>query len=438
MLSVILWYLFLLSALLVLQRYTRFLTDLNIFTLFLGFLVLRSGITVPFDDSVNQWFAGIAVPQEALDRYHLGLYLMWAFLTAGVVLGRSVVGPARPAPVQGGRAPGPIPSGMNKGFIAFAVGSLVLLYLYQVRFDAAFWRLITGRLSSEEYRQMRTTLGLATNYSLGAMYHVSSIIRFGILPFLLYTLYFMRPRGWRWRALFWVALAMGLFLGVSSGQKMPAIFLLIGLGVAWYYRSGRTRIKLANLWIWLFVSVGLFGVFPFLYKLQYPEETYRWRLRATLYRITSEYDRTLQLYFHIYPRVHPFMHGTSSSILDSLFGVNMPESMLPERFIAIFYAGPTYVNTWNTVFIGVAWADFGFWGIIAESVAVGFILYCFLYWFGRAPRTAMTMGLQVTAVMAATKLSEVSLASSLMSFGLLSSVCAYLLVRGKEGKGPTA
>jgi hypothetical protein len=170
-------------------------------------------------------------------------------------------------------------------------------------------------------------------------------------------------------------------------------------------------------------------VFPLLYKLQYSNMGYEWRLRATFYRISSEYDRCLQLYYEIYPRIEPFLHGKSSPLVDSLLGIPMSDDRIPERFIPIFYVGPSYHDTWNAAFIGVAWADFGYIGVVAESVLVGVILYIFYYWFARARRTALAMGLQVTSMMAASKLSEVTLTSDLLTFGLLSSAIGYLIMR---------
>jgi hypothetical protein len=246
----------------------------------------------------------------------------------------------------------------------------------------------------------------------------------------------MRSRGPVWRILFWGTFGLGMFLGVSSGQKMPAIFLLIGIGIAIYYNRGSIAINLARFKLWLLIGVGLFVVLPALYKLQYSDTGYEWRLRSTFYRISSEYDRTLQLYFEIYPRIEPFLHGRSSPLVDSLLGMPMSVDRIPERFIPIFYLGPSYLNTWNAAFIGVAWADFGYPGVIAESVFVGAILYCFYFWFARTKRTALSMGLQVTSVMAASKLSEVSLTSDLLSFGLLSSAITYYLFKSGAARAP--
>jgi hypothetical protein len=434
MLAGLAWYVFLAVVLAVLQRYTRFLTELNIFTLFFGFLIMRHGLTVPFDDEVNQWFAGISVTPEAIFRYHLSLYLMWTSITVGIVAAVSVLGYARTAPVPRVSQASPLPSGMNKLFVPALVVSLVILFIYQVRFNAAFWRFITGRLTPDEFRAMRIGIGLSTHYSINFAYRLSSIIRYGILPLFIYSLFFMRSRGTAWRLLFWVTFGMGMFLGISSGQKMPAITLLIGIGIAVCYGRGRIAFSVRSLKLWLAVAAALFVVFPYLYKLQYTDQDYKWRLRASFYRISSEYDRTLQLYFEVYPRIEPFLHGKSSPLVDSLLGIPMSDDKIPERFIPIFYAGPDYINTWNAVFIGVAWADFGYLGVIAESIAAGAVLYFFYYWFATAKRTALSMGLQVASMMAAIKLSEVSLTADFLSFGLLSGAIVYFVLKQDQAQ----
>jgi hypothetical protein len=169
-----------------------------------------------------------------------------------------------------------------------------------------------------------------------------------------------------------------------------------------------------------------------LYLLQYPQQSFGWALQATTYRLTSEADRSLQLYFEIYPDVQPFLHGKSSSLVNSLLGVDFPGDLLPERFIPTYYLGPEYLNTWNGAFIGVAWADFGYCGVVLESAFVGTLLYAYARWFSRVRKTALVMGTQVGLLMASTRLSEVALSASLLTFGLLSCFAVYWIMQSSR------
>src|SRR5437762_11238907 len=76
-LGVVAWYLFLVLVILAYQRLTRCLTTLNIFTHFLLFFVMRHGITVPFDVSVNDRVTNLPLSAATLGRVHLALVIMY-------------------------------------------------------------------------------------------------------------------------------------------------------------------------------------------------------------------------------------------------------------------------------------------------------------------------------------------------------------------------
>ncbi len=432
------WFVFLGLVLWAFQRLTHWLTRLNIFTIFLGFLVLRHGMTVPFDHTVNQWYAGISVSQAAYTRYYISLVLMWTGVLFGAWLARAFLGRATltPKDFRESMAVSRFPDGINGAFLAVLVVCLGLLMVFQLRLSTEFWKLITGSLSAAEYRAMRDNFGEATHYSAGVGYRLASIARFGLLPTLICTLYFLAKGRPPWRYIFIFTVVLTLLIGLSSGQKGATVFVLLSLGIAYYYRRGRIRLRLANWRIWGAVVLGVCLV-SFLYMLQYPGLTFDLALRATTYRMTSESDRSLQLYFQIYPDVQPFLHGQSSSLVNAALGSHLSVDQLPERFIPIYYLGPEYKNTWNAVFIGVAWADFGYWGVALESMFVGALLFSYARWFSRAPKTALVMGTQVGLLMATTRLSEAALSACLLTFGLLSSFLVFLLMRRYRRKRAT-
>jgi hypothetical protein len=126
------------------------------------------------------------------------------------------------------------------------------------------------------------------------------------------------------------------------------------------------------------------------------------------------------------------MWGGSSGLLNSVFGREISDEDIPERFIPILYRGTTYVSSWNAAFIGTAWADFGYPGVILESFLVGLLLQGYASWFARAGKTALVMGTQVGLIIAATRVSEVSLTVSLLTYGLLSTFVLYLLVKSYQ------
>jgi hypothetical protein len=245
--ATILWFVFLIVILWAFQRCTGWLTQLNIFTLFLGFLVLRHGITVPFDHTVNQWYAGISISDEGYTRFYTSLVLMWLSLLIGVVAGRIILGSAYVNPVAFRTTMyGCLPEGVSEIFLLVLAVSLGLIAVFQLTFSADLGKLLTGGLSSEEYRAMRDSYGIETHYSAGLGYRLASIVRFGLLPTLLCSLYFLAQRKIIWRILFTLTAALGLLVGLSSGQKGATVFLLVSLAIAYYYRIGRIKIKLLD------------------------------------------------------------------------------------------------------------------------------------------------------------------------------------------------
>ena len=174
--------------------------------------------------------------------------------------------------------------------------------------------------------------------------------------------------------------------------------------------------------------VMLFCALPYLYKIQYPQLDYETRFQLTLFRLTSEYDRSLQLYFQIYPDIKPHTHGMSSTLIRSFLGGSTDE-MEPERFIPTYYLGDDYKNTWNAGFIGQAWADWGYWGVAGVSLGLGLLLQVFAVWFRRSKKTALTLGTQVSLMIAGTRLSEVGYTACLLNYGLLSSFLVSFFLR---------
>lgn len=432
------WYIFLAFFVSALQRMTRCFTRLNIFTLFAVFLLLRHGITVPFDERVNPERWGIPIFPYTLPRFYLALVLMYVMLLVGIFAGRKLFGaaPLSPEKFQSEMRARRLPHGINPPvFIAVVLVTVALVITQFWGAGISLTDLFSGELSALDYRAARDDFGLATNYTLGPLLRLAAIARFGVFPLLIGALFFLMDYGWFWRALFATVLGVGVITGLLSGQKSPAVYLLLAVAIAFYLRRGRLRLYLTDWRIWAFAALGLLVILPYLYRLQYPQFDYLTAVNATFYRLTSEPDRALQLYFQFYPEIQPFMWGGSSGLLNSVLGRAISPEMAPERFIAVYYLGPRYLNTWNVAFVGTAWADFGYPGVVIESLIVGILLQGYASWFTRAPKTALVMGTQVALMMAAIRLSEVTLTAAFLTYGLLSSFLLYWVVRSYWAHG---
>jgi oligosaccharide repeat unit polymerase len=427
---VVSWFAFIAIMLWLFQRLTKWSTELNIFTLFLVFLILRHGISVPFDHTVNQWYAGIDVSDEAFKRYYISLIIMWTCIYLGAACGYFIFGSIAIDATKFYREMkvGALPTGINLIFPVLLGAIIGVVVAFNLRFEVNISDLLTGHLTAEQYKAMRDSFGVETLYTTGLGNRLASIARFGLFPTVVCVTYYLAKRSWLWKLVFLGTLGTGLLIGVISGQKGAAVFLLVALGIAAFYKTGSSKITLFDRRLW-FLGAFCVVLVSLLYNVQYPGESFLWAIKATIFRLTSEADRGLQLYFQVYPDVHPFLGGRSSGLVSALLGSPLPIEELPERFIPIHYIGPTYMNTWNAAFIGVAWADFGYLGVIFESLFVGLLLYWYARWFSRIRKTALVVGTQVGLIMAATRISEVALSANLLTFGLLSSFILYLLSR---------
>jgi len=225
-----------------------------------------------------------------------------------------------------------------------------------------------------------------------------------------------------------LSVAVALLVGLISGQKSAAMFLVMGLLVTVWFASGRVAIRPWDVRLVATATTLFFLVLPSLYAIQYPFLDYTSRIQLGAFRLTSESDRGLQLYFHFYPETYPHLGGASSVVLNKVLLLGYTE-LPPEQRIPVAVVGPDYTNTWNASFIATAWADFGWWGVVFESLFVGSLLQLIHHWFVTSKKSAAIVGVYAGLIMAATRLSEVSLFSSLWSYGLGSSLILFLLIK---------
>jgi hypothetical protein len=172
--------------------------------------------------------------------------------------------------------------------------------------------------------------------------------------------------------------------------------------------------------------MAMFVVIPFFYMMQ-GEETYGSAMFWAVERIFLEPARGLQLYFETYPAIHPFLHGTSTHAIAALVGAKdyvTPSIYIPNQVLGI-------ENTsFPTLFIGEAWADFGYFGIALASVAVGFLLQIYNVWFFNQTKPKLEeVALFVSIILSTIHLEASNLMTSLFSYGMLSSFIIYRMLR---------
>jgi hypothetical protein len=226
--------------------------------------------------------------------------------------------------------------------------------------------------------------------------------------------------------IFWLVIVGALLLtnGVSSGHKSLLVMFLIGAYIAFQigWLKGRIRVFSAGNITLLACTVLLV---TYLYTAQYKGTSFTEALEMTWYRSALEPNRGLQLYFYVYPNIIGHLFGASSRVISAILGI---EATPPHTAIPLEVFGQ-HGTGWNVVFIGDAWADFGWFGVLGSSLVTGLLLQYYNITFDRVRPTAWSKAVQASLVVFSAKLAQVSLLTSLLTFGVGLIVIIYLLTR---------
>lgn len=420
-----LWLLFVVVAAVAFQTQTRWLTRFNIFTVFLGALIVRYGLFVPASDGINP-ASGSHTPitSTQLVEYYVAIVITYC----GVFVGAYAVYhwlrlprflPARPEWAD---------NRVLIGAAALTLGVVLLVWVVLPWRDFLVGLLQAGHMQQLAARLHRVTYGEATLYSKSGLNYVGSFARFAIMPVVLWTLYFHRSRSRMIHGLFWFGMVALAVIGFSSGQKYPELLLVVGFVIARLLLAGTPSI-----FNWKTIVAGLvfvFGLIPILYHFQFPQWSYMDIINGSVFRLTVEYSRVAQLRFIFYPDLHPYLLGTSSFVIRAgahLLHINTGNAESPETYIPSHSAcvGANYGGTWNAGFFADAWADFSWFGVIAAALAVGVILATIHRWYESGPKGPLQMGTYTAVCISALYLTDVALLTASWTYGLLSSFLVY-------------
>ncbi|UJB67906.1 hypothetical protein HRE53_14765 [Acaryochloris sp. 'Moss Beach'] len=238
----------------------------------------------------------------------------------------------------------------------------------------------------------------------------------------------------KYTVLFYAVFSAAFLLNLITGQKRWCCLNSIGtIFFAGFFSTGNIRISLVSKTgkRLAFISfILLFILIPFQYMIQYPGISYQDGLIAVANRLGGEVTRTLQLHFHIYPDIFPHLYGASSSFTNIFTGKDV--ILDPGRVIRGYIAFGDITDgtgSWNAAFIGTAWADFGYFGVVVQSIMVVFLLSYYHQWFVKSRKTPSVLGTYIALSMSTFFLSEGNFLTTLFSFGLGLNFLFYLMLR---------
>lgn len=104
-----------------------------------------------------------------------------------------------------------------------------------------------------------------------------------------------------------------------------------------------------------------------------------------------------------------------------------PHMLIPEMF-------GVRNETWNVAFIGDAWADFGWFGILSQSLILGVFLQWTNLWFASCVSSAFALAVYVSLVVTARKFAQASLLSTLIGFGVIFLIAFYVICKNWTSK----
>ena len=175
-----------------------------------------------------------------------------------------------------------------------------------------------------------------------------------------------------------------------SGEKAPLLNYLIGLFLVFgVSRSGFKKRYLAA--IALVATTLIAVIYLSIGQLSLALNS------GPIGRILMTQIAGLPLYFDYFPQLEPFLRGASfPEWLSSLFGL---EHVRPSR-IVMTYVNPVGVaegraGVMNTLFIGEAWANFGWLGFFASPIIVGAVIQFLHNLFLSLPKAPIYLGTMV-------------------------------------------
>ncbi len=418
--AAIAWWLFLVLVVFAFRRCVGY-KQVNTFSIFLPLTLATNGILVPLSEQLNEQLTAFQITK--FSDYRLGLALMYASMPLGILIANVF---RRKSQLSDAELQESNVVGNSRGvriylviILLISLISILQIYVSGLGFD--LYSYVTLKMDYMDYAAHRYGFAEATR---GWSYFIYNKLPYGLAPLSIIIVWNARGlQVWK-KAVF---LGVFSFAILQTGHKMPLIVLVAYLVLSRVLIDFRFKVSKAVIWGSLAVLLAaMFVVIPLFYIMQ-GEETYGSAMFWAVERIFLEPARGLQLYFETYPGIHPFLHGTSTHAIAVLVGAKdyvTPSVYIPNEVLGI-------ENTsFPVLFIGEAWADFGYFGVAIVSVAAGFLLQIYNVWFFNQGRPKLEeVALFISIALATFHLEESNLLTSLFSYGMLSSFIIYLMIR---------
>jgi hypothetical protein len=280
------------------------------------------------------------------------------------------------------------------------------------------WKVVAGSLDPLQYVEARQAASLSRGTVIG---YVQVVALYGVLiPLVFWLFEAARARNGSW---LWVVSFGGTFLAVlglsAGGQKGPLLIFAALLTLQWL--GGR------RIWRLGAAAGAVFAGAMFLTLRQYDLGGTAVALQAVFERIAMAPLLCLYATASVFPEGQGFLFGSSQRLVFLLKGGD------PGLYRSVwqhlddsFFAQPSGANA---LWIQDAYADFGFAGVIVESLLLGVVLAGLVLMTRRAFEDRRRLPLLMFAGHSVFYVCSVPLVTTLWSYGLAPGVL-FLLILG--------
>lgn len=418
----LLWYLFLAAFLYLLDYFTACFRRWSVFTVLVPLLLLHHGISIPF--VVEAALEAQGVPSSLYVVPWLGSML---FMYLFILIGAAFIGQAYPrtASVDSSLKNYFGKANMLPIYIIFSVSIIGVLaqMIIAPRFLGVV-ELFSGEVSADDYREQRFEFFESTSGVRNIGNYLVAVALSSVIPIVVFSTYQAKKVNPNYGPVFYGALFIFVGRAIFSGHKASMLISIVSLVALHLFlkHRGRLRISLAQ----VLVAVAMLFVFiPLLFYLQYSNfiSSYAEAFQAGFYRLLVEPNRALQLYSYVYPELIDHLGGGSSRFFSALTGSD--DVFIPPHTVLPLLWGVPEV-TWNVVFIGDAWADFGMLGVIFESFIVGLLLKGIDEWFWNySQRGWLEIAVFFAEIFSVARLGFGGLTTVLVGFGIIPSLLLW-------------
>lgn len=310
--------------------------------------------------------------------------------------------------------------------LAFATLVVVLLPMMLIDNQVSnVWEFVTSDLGEFDKIALRREIG-------GSSYYLYNLLLSAVIPSIAFCLVGVRAAGHR--NVMPILVIFIAFVGLAKAatlSKAPLAIFVLQLVVVWVMCRSlklhpRTLLKLVALSLVLFITAAV---------VANPDlDAASLVLSFLFYRIFMIVNESLLEYFAAIPHVIPHSWGGQVSWLAGLF---QQEPSLPTYWLVGEVHRGAIGSTTTVMFMGDAWADFAWVGVVLVSLAIGFFIrFLDIHLIVKRGKTVASItGLAIVHFGVYTSLNT-SLQTSLVTGGLLfaAPIAAWLGARSQTSE----